>query len=124
MPCEESRSVCISQDDGGSNQDTDTAAAPAQSAVQSVQPQSVILGERIRPGVDMSHALSMNDSFRFARELFAGDMAGLNGLLRNLSGMSSFDEAVELVLASVHVDGEEREAVLADFVEVLKKYFT
>jgi hypothetical protein len=36
-------------------------------------PASQILAERIKPATDLQHAISLNDSFRFTRELFAGD---------------------------------------------------
>ena len=34
-----------------------------------------ILAERIKPAKDLIHAICLNDSFRFVRELFAGDAA-------------------------------------------------
>ena len=36
-------------------------------------PAPQILAERIKPATDLQHAISLNDSFRFTRELFAGD---------------------------------------------------
>ena len=43
---------------------------------------SPILAERIKPATDLRHAISLNDSFRFAREIFGGDTARMNEVIR------------------------------------------
>lgn len=80
-----------------------------------------ILGERIRPAADLRHALSLNDSFRFTRELFGGDGARMNRVLARLGEAGSFAEALSMFGQEVHV-AEDNEAA-ADFVELLRKYF-
>ena len=50
-------------------------AEALQTVVTSASP---ILAERIKPAKDLRHAISLNDSFRFVRELFAGDAARMN----------------------------------------------
>lgn len=87
-----------------------------------VPPASAILAERIKPAKELRHAISLNDSFRFARELFAGDTTRMNEVLRRLGEAPSLDEAIALFTSEVRPD-EENEAV-ADFVELLKKYFS
>lgn len=47
---------------------------------------SPILGERIKPVTDLRHAISLNDLFRFTRELFSGDAARMNEVVRQLGG--------------------------------------
>lgn len=83
---------------------------------------SPILAERIKPASDLRHAISLNDSFRFAREIFAGDTSRMNEVIRQLGAESSLDKALELFSATVQYD-EENETV-ADFMELLKKYFS
>ena len=80
-----------------------------------------ILAERIRPATDLRHAISLNDSFRFTRELFGGDAARMNRVFTELNAAVSFEEAIALFQKEVPVE-EENEAVV-DFVELLRKYF-
>ena len=54
-------------------------AEALQTVVTSASP---ILAERIKPAKDLRHAISLNDSFRFVRELFAGDAARMNEVVR------------------------------------------
>lgn len=109
-------------------------APPIQPSVRPVEPQaeapkpaedgvaaSSILGERIRLAADLRHALSLNDSFRFTRELFGGDGARMNRVLARLGEAGSFAEALSMFGQEVHV-AEDNEAA-ADFVELLRKYF-
>ena len=82
---------------------------------------SPILAERIRPATDLRHAISLNDSFRFAREIFGGDTARMNEVIRQLGAAPSLEKALELFSSTVNPD-EENETVV-DFIELLKKYF-
>lgn len=83
---------------------------------------SPILAERIKPATDLRHAISLNDSFRFAREIFGGDTARMNEVIRQLGAASSLEKALELFSSTVNPD-EENETVV-DFIELLKKYFS
>ena len=85
-------------------------------------PASQILAECIKPATDLQHAISLNDSFRFTRELFAGDATRMNEVVRLCGGASSLDEAMSVFMSTVQPD-EENEAA-ADFIELLKKYFS
>lgn len=99
---------------------TEPSSAPVH--VSEEQPSSsAILGERIKPATDLRHAVSLNDSFRFTRELFGGDAARMNRVFAELNAAVSFEEAIALFQKEVPVD-EENEAVV-DFVELLRKYF-
>ena len=80
-----------------------------------------ILGERIRPVTDLRRSISLNDSFRFSRELFNGDSEQMNRDIEQISEMSSLDTAIAFLYSKVNVD-EENEAMI-DFQELLKKYF-
>lgn len=83
---------------------------------------SPILAERIKPATDLRHAISLNDSFRFAREIFGGDTARMNEVIRQLGAAPSLEKALELFSSTVNLD-EENETVV-DFIELLKKYFS
>lgn len=95
--------------------DQDAALSPAVFS-------SSILAERIKPSTDLRHAISLNDSFRFVRELFGGDAAKMNAVVVRLNEVSSLDKAIAIFTSEVHPD-EENEAA-ADFMELLKKYFS
>lgn len=99
---------------------TEPSSAPVHVSEEQPSP-SAILGERIKPATDLRHAVSLNDSFRFTRELFGGDAARMNRVFAELNAAVSFEEAIALFQKEVPVD-EENEAVV-DFVELLRKYF-
>ena len=96
------------------------SSAPAHASEEQPYP-STIFGERIKPATDLRHAVSLNDSFRFTRELFGGDAARMNRVFAELNAAVSFEEAIALFQKEVPVE-EENEAVV-DFVELLRKYF-
>ena len=80
-----------------------------------------ILAERIRPSGGFRHALSLNDTFHFARELFGGDTSALNALLARMEEARSAEEARLLFAQAVHAT-EDNPAV-PEFEELLNKYF-
>lgn len=96
-----------------------SAAEPMSSPVASSSP---ILAECIKPSKDLRHAISLNDSFRFTRELFGGDTLRMNEIVRLLGEAPNLDKAIAIFNSEVQPD-EENEAV-ADFIELLKKYFS
>ena len=65
-----------------------------------------ILGERIRPVTDLRRSISLNDSFRFSRELFNGDSEQMNRVIEQISEMSSLDTAIAFLYSKVNVDEE------------------
>ena len=99
---------------------TEPSSAPVHVSEEQPSP-SAILCERIKPATDLRHAVSLNDSFRFTRELFGGDAARMNRVFAELNAAVSFEEAIALFQKEVPVD-EENEAVV-DFVELLRKCF-
>lgn len=96
-----------------------TTAEPVQPVATST---STILAERIKPATDLRRAISLNDSFRFTRELFGGDASRMNEVVGRLGAASSLDKAMEIFVSEVHPDDENESA--ADFIELLKKYFS
>lgn len=99
----------------------DNASAPAKEEQPAEAGNSAILAERIRPITDLRHALSLNDSFRFAREWFEGDVARLNHLLNKLSEVHTLEEAVTLLKEETDIPQDS--PALTEFEELLKKYF-
>ena len=80
-----------------------------------------MLGESIKLAAGLRHSISLNDSFRFSRELFKGDTDLMNRVVEQISVMSSYKTAVAFLSSKIEID-EEKEAVV-DFLELLKKYF-
>ena len=99
---------------------------PAQSAEVSMKIETntaftPILVERIKTAGDLRRSISLNDSFRFSRELFGGSMEQMNHVLQQIGEMHSLDAA--LVFLSSKIKVEEENEAKADLVELLKKYF-
>lgn len=80
-----------------------------------------ILAESIRPGVDLCRSISLNDSFRFSRELFAGDAARMNRVLQQVGEMQSLEAAIASLLIETKTD--EENPAMADLLELLRKHF-
>ncbi|WP_294543095.1 hypothetical protein [uncultured Bacteroides sp.] len=89
--------------------------------IKKEEPKSAVLGESIKLAAGLCHSISLNDSFRFSRELFKGDTDLMNRVIEQISVMSSYKTAVAFLSSKVEID-EEKEAVV-DFLELLKKYF-
>lgn len=70
---------------------------------------------------DLRHSISLNDSFRFTRELFGGDGERMNRIVEKVDAMTSYDEAVSFIESEITLD-EANDAV-ADFMELLKIRF-
>ena len=93
----------------------------AETVVKEEEPKSVVLGESLKLSAGLRHAISLNDSFRFSRELFGGDTELMNRVIEQISVMSSYKTAVAFLSSKVELN-EEKEAV-NDFLELLKKFF-
>lgn len=78
--------------------------------------------ERIKTSKNLRCLISLNDSFRFSRELFEGSMEQMNHVLQQIAEMHSLDAALFFLSSQIKVE-EENESK-ADLVELLKKYFT
>ena len=93
----------------------------AETVVKEEEPKSAVLGESLKLSAGLRHAISLNDSFRFSRELFGGNTDLMNRVIEQISVMSSYKTAVAFLSSKVELN-EEKEAV-NDFLELLKKYF-
>jgi len=92
-----------------------------ETVVKEEEPKSAGLGESLKLSAGLRHAISLNDSFRFSRELFGGNTDLMNRVIEQISVMSSYKTAVAFLSSKVELN-EEKEAV-NDFLELLKKYF-
>ena len=70
---------------------------------------------------DMRKALSLNDRFRFKRELFAGSDVELNQALDLVNAMQSFDEAQEYFIDDLGWDQDNED--VADFMGLVRRHF-
>lgn len=92
-----------------------------ETVVKEEEPKSAVLGESLKLSAGLRHSISLNDSFRFSRELFGGNTDLMNRVIEQISVMSSYKTAVAFLSSKVELN-EEKEAV-NDFLELLKKYF-
>ena len=92
-----------------------------ETVVKEEELKSAVLGESLKLSAGLRHAISLNDSFRFSRELFGGNTDLMNRVIEQISVMSSYKTAVAFLSSKVELN-EEKEAV-NDFLELLKKYF-
>lgn len=74
-----------------------------------------------RSGVAGRLVFSINDRYRYRRELFGGNDAAFSDALSRVASMDSYDEAEGYFLDDCQWDPERPEVV--DFMGVLRKYF-
>ena len=102
---------------------SDNGVAQPSSRLNGVEVKSsAVLGDCIKSATDLRHSISLNDSFRFTREIFGGDAARMSKVVHQLGKAPSFDKALELFHSMVEPD-EDNEAA-NEFIELLRKYFS
>lgn len=110
------------EEEEGKKEEPAIVAEPVvETVVKEEEPKSAVLGESLKLSAGLRHAISLNDSFRFSRELFGGDTDLMNRVIEQISVMSSYKTAVAFLSSKVELN-EEKEAV-NDFLELLKKFF-
>lgn len=70
---------------------------------------------------DFRKAFSLNDRFRFKRELFNGDEAMMNKAISELNDVQSYDDSISYLRSELNWNTED-EAV-GDFIKLLEKRF-
>lgn len=80
-----------------------------------------ILADRLKPSDDLRRSISLNDSFRFSRELFGGDNERMNRVLQQVGAMSSLNAA--LAFLEAETNKQEDDETLIDLQEIVRKYF-
>lgn len=71
---------------------------------------------------DFRKAFSLNDRFRFRRELFGGDEERMNKVINKLNDIHSYEESISFLHNELHWNIED-EAV-AEFLERIEKRFS
>ena len=117
----EEKPVVAVTEEGKKEEPTIVEEPVVEAVVKEEEPKSVVLGESLKLSAGLRHAISLNDSFRFSRELFGGNTDLMNRVIEQISVMSSYKTAVAFLSSKVELN-EEKEAV-NDFLELLKKYF-
>ena len=117
----EEKPVVAVTEEGKTEESALVEGSVAETVVKEEEPKSVVLGESLKLSAGLRHAISLNDSFRFSRELFGGDTELMNRVIEQISVMGSYKTAVAFLSSKVEIN-EEKEAV-NDFLELLKKYF-
>lgn len=117
----EEKPVVVVTEEGKKEEPAIVEESVAETVVKEEEPKSVVLGESLKLSAGLRHAISLNDSFRFSRELFGGDTELMNRVIEQISVMGSYKTAVAFLSSKVELN-EEKEAV-NDFLELLKKFF-
>ena len=117
----EEKPVVVVTEEGKKEEPAIVEEPVVEAVVKEEEPKSVVLGESLKLSAGLRHSISLNDSFRFSRELFGGDTDLMNRVIEQISVMSSYKTAVAFLSSKVELN-EEKEAV-NDFLELLKKYF-
>ena len=119
---EEGEAIVAEEEEEGKKEEPVIVEEPVvETVVKEEEPKSAVLGESLKLSAGLRHAISLNDSFRFSRELFGGNTDLMNRVIEQISVMSSYKTAVAFLSSKVELN-EEKEAV-NDFLELLKKYF-
>ena len=70
---------------------------------------------------DLRSAFSINDKFRFRRELFENDNDVMNNTLDLIESMESAQEAEEYFINELGWDADSEEVI--DFLNIIRKHF-
>ncbi len=86
-------------------------------------PDSVRVDEKLQRTISKNfrHAFSINDRFRFRRELFSNSDAEMNDALDMVESMHSLDEAEDYFYGDLGWDKDVEE--VADFMEIVRRHF-
>lgn len=93
--------------------------------VSEVLPENIVKQEStivLTPGLEKGKLVfSINDRFRFRKELFRDSDADFNNTLALVASMDSYEEAEEYFISEEGLDINN--PAVKDFLEVIKKYF-
>ncbi len=78
------------------------------------------LGETIH-ATSLATAFTLNDKFRFVRDVFNGNDADFTETVNVLQEMTSYKEAYQYLVEDLQLDPEE--PAVADFIDVVARYF-
>ena len=96
--------------------------APEVKPAEEERKHAAVLGESLNAHTGgLRRFISLNDSFRFSRELFGGDSELMNRVIEQVSAMSSCEAAIAFITSKMKVSAEDE--IAAEFVELIRKYF-
>ena len=89
----------------------------------SIKPQASSLNDLLeRKNLsDFRKAFSLNDRFRFRRELFGGSEELMNQVIADLNEIKSYEASVAYIQQVIPGNGEE--SAMADFLQLIEKRF-
>lgn len=70
---------------------------------------------------ELKHALTLNDRYRFSRELFGNSNDALNSALDTINDMETFDQAERWVADNLGLDSENE--IVKEFMAIVTKHF-
>ena len=70
---------------------------------------------------DIRKAFSLNDRFRFQRELFAGSASAMNTAIEHIEMMSSYGNAELYFFSQLHWDRDNQD--VKDFMEIVRNHY-
>ena len=99
-------------------EDTPVADLPADDMAGPVTLEEALQRQHAK---ELRKALSLNDRFRFRRELFGNSDIRMNETLALIDAMQSYDEAEDYILNDLHWDMDNPE--VAEFMKIVQKHF-
>lgn len=99
-------------------EDTPAADLPADDTPAPVTLEEALQRQQAK---ELRKALSLNDRFRFRRELFGNSDIRMNETLALIDAMSSYDEAEDYILNDLNWDIDNPE--VAEFMKIVQKHF-
>ena len=102
----EEKPVVVVTEEGKKEEPAIVEEPVVETVVKEEEPKSVVLGESLKLSAGLRHAISLNDSFRFSRELFGGDTELMNRVIEQISVMGSYKTAVAFLSSKVELNEE------------------
>lgn len=99
-------------------EDTPVADLPADDTAGPVTLEEALQRQQAK---ELRKALSLNDRFRFRRELFGNSDIRMNETLALIDAMQSYDEAEDYILNDLNWDMDNPE--VAEFMKIVQKHF-
>ena len=87
-------------------------------------PPTISVEEKLQRAIsrDLKRAFSINDRFRFERELFNGDKQAMNNAINHIESLHSFDDVMQYCSSTLGLNPEN--AATEEFTTIIKRYFS
>lgn len=94
---------------------------PQKTAFQETNVKESCPGVSTKPQNNWKQALSINDSFRYMREVFGGNAGQMKQVMDKTDQLETWEEVMDYLHAQISLD--EQEEVVAGFLDFLKSRF-